>query len=130
MEFEIYKRGQGKYTRLFSAFGSALIVGLGCWRLYVILAGSDANVWLQTMIPAGTFVVLCLLLYKLVNKSHLADFMISAEGELKKVSWSNRQEIAISTLVVIIVVIFLGLLLFVSDWFLEWFFTEVLRLRY
>jgi preprotein translocase subunit SecE len=133
MKFEIYKRGQGKYTRLYSAFGWALIVALGCYTLYTKLQASDPKnidpkvwLWMQTMIPAGLFVVFSLMIYWLVNKPSIADFMISAEGEMKKVSWSSRKEIAVSTAVVIVVVILLAVYLGVVDIIFRLFFSEVL----
>ena len=133
MKFDIYKRGQGKYTRLCSAFGWALIAGLGCLALYKKLQASDffgvdprTRMWLQTMIPVGLFVILGFVIYKLVNRPSVADFMISAEGEMKKVSWSSRKEIAVSTSVVIIVVIILAVFLGVTDTVFELFFNEVI----
>ena len=51
----------------------------------------------------------------MVNKPNVADFMISAEGEMKKVNWSSKQEMAVSTFVVISVVVILAVLLGVAD---------------
>ena len=115
MIFGIYKRGQGKYTRLYSAFGAAIIVGLGCWRLYKTLQATDLGLWVETMVPTGLFVVSALLIFWLVNKAAIADFMIAAEGEMKKVSWSSKQEIAVSTFIVIVVVIVMAMLLGTTD---------------
>ncbi len=127
MVFDIYKRGQGKYTRLFSAFGVVLIAGLGCWQLYVKLEGADLGLWFETMVPAGLFVVLTLLIFWLVNKPTVADFMIAAEGEMKKVSWSSRKEIAVSTFIVIVVVIIVALLLGVTDLVFHEMFRRLLQ---
>jgi preprotein translocase SecE subunit len=132
MAFDIYKRGQGKYTRLCSGFGAAIIAGLGCWRLYVKLEpiswwglSRRAALWIATMVPVGLFVALGLLIFWLMNKATVADFMIAAEGEMKKVSWSSRREIAVSTFIVIVVVILVAMLLGVTDlsfrMFFDWF---------
>jgi preprotein translocase subunit SecE len=132
MKFEIYKRGQGKNTRLCSAFGVATIIAFGCWRLYKWLDAqgfvSDPRValWVSTLIPAGLFVILGLLIFWLVNTPTIADFMISAEGEIKKVSWSSRREIAVSTVIVIIVVASMAVLLFVTDMSFQIFFDWLL----
>lgn len=126
MAFDIYKRGQGKYTRLCSAFGAAIIVGLGCLQLYNKLDATDLGLWVKTMVPAGLFVILCLLIFWLVNKPSVSDFMISAEGEMKKVSWSSRKEIAVSTFIVIVVVVIMAVLLGITDLSLKLFFSEVL----
>jgi len=126
MVFDIYKRGQGKYTRLCSAFGTALIVGLGCLQLYRKLQATDLGLWVETMVPAGLFVVLGLLIFWLINKPAIADFMIAAEGEMKKVSWSSRKEVAVSTFIVIVVVIFMAVLLGITDFGFQLFFMWLL----
>ena len=126
MVFNIYKRGQGKYTRLCSAFAIAIIVGLGCLQLYKKLQAGDLGLWTETMVPAGLFVILALLIFWLVNKPSLADFLIAAEGEMKKVSWSSRQEIAVSTLIVIMVVISMAVLLGTTDVGFRTLFTWLL----
>jgi preprotein translocase SecE subunit len=126
MIFTIYKRGQGKYTRLCSAFAAAIIAGLGCMQLYRRLQATDLGLWVETMVPAGLFVVLALFISWLMNKPSVADFMIAAEGEMKKVSWSSKQEIAVSTLIVIVVVFIMAVLLGTTDITFRTFFTWLL----
>ena len=126
MVFDVYKRGQGKYTRLCSGFGVALIVGLGCLQLYKKLQAWDLGLWTVTMVPAGLFVVLGILVFWLVNKPSVADFMIAAESEMKKVSWSSRKEIAVSTFIVIVLVILLAVFLGVTDLGFQMIFEKLL----
>ena len=126
MVFNIYKRGQGKYTRLCSAFGVAIVAGLGCLQLYKKLRAAEIGLWVETMVPAGLFVALVLLIFWLVNKAAIADFMIAAEGEMKKVSWSSRKEIAVSTFIVIVVVIVVAAVLGVTDLSFRMFFDWLL----
>jgi preprotein translocase subunit SecE len=78
------------------------------------------------MVPAGLFVALGLLIFWLVNKPSVADFMIAAEGEMKKVSWSSRREIAVSTFIVIVVVIMMAVILYVTDLSFRVFFNWLL----
>jgi len=111
----MYKPGQGKYTRLCTGFAVAIIVGFGCWRLYQILQAEDVNLWVTTILPVAIFVALGALIYWLLNKPGIADFMIASEGELKKVNWSSRKEVAVSTLIVIIVVFVMAALLGATD---------------
>ena len=129
MFFEIYKRGQGYYTRFLTAVGLGIVSGLGCWRLYEKLGGLDisatAKIWVQAFIPVGLLGVLAWVIFWLVNNPKAADFMISAEGEIKKVSWSSRKEVAASTFVVISVVIALSLLLMFTDLFFQFFFRAI-----
>ena len=127
MRLNIYKKSQGKYTRLCSAFGAALIVALGCLRLFSRLQAGDLSLWAETMIPAGLFVAFCILIFWLVNKVSIADFLISAEGEMKKVSWSSRKEIAVSTFVVVVVVVLMAVLLYFTDMSFQLFFSWLLR---
>jgi preprotein translocase subunit SecE len=115
MRLGIYKRGQGFYTRIGSAFGLAIVAGLGCRRLYQVLQATDLGLWVKIVVPAGSFAVLSLVIFWLVNTASLANFMIAAEGEMKKVSWSSRKEIAVSTFIVIMVVIIMAVLLGVTD---------------
>ncbi len=132
MIFNIYKRGQGKYTRLCSAFAVAIIAGLGCLQLYKKLEAVEwglsrkAALWVATMVPAGLFVVFALLISWLINKASVADFMIAAEGEMKKVSWSSKQEIAVSTFIVIVFVIMMASLLGTTDLGFRTFFMWLL----
>ena len=129
MLFGVYKRGQGYYTRLFTALGCGIIAAIGCWRLYEKLGGLDTSantkIWIQTFVPVGLFVFLAILIFLMVNKPKVADFMIAAEGEMKKVSWSSKKEIAVSTFIVIMVVVVMSILLLFTDFFFQFFFRAI-----
>jgi len=73
-------------------------------------------------------VALGLLIYWLLNKPNIADFMIAAEGEIKKVSWSSRREIVVSTFIVICVVVALAAMLWVTDMSFQLLFRYVIRI--
>jgi preprotein translocase subunit SecE len=123
MAFELYKKGQGYYTRLGTAIGSGIIVALGCYSLFkkldaitigeVITPG--IKTWIQAGVPTLLFLILGWLVFKLINAPRCADFMIATEGEMKKVSWTTRKEIITSTKVVIITVIIMAILLALVD---------------
>ena len=132
MIFNIYKRSQGKNTRLCSAFGAAIIVCLGCLQLYRKLEvaswglSQKATLWIATMVPVALFAILAFVIFWVVNKHSIADFMIAAEGEMKKVSWSSRREIAISTFIVIVVVFLMAVLIGATDVCFRMFFGWLL----
>ena len=126
MAFNIYKRGQGYYTRLYTAFAIFVIAAFGCYALYGKLNG--ANIWVETLVPTAVCVVFGLFAYWLVNKPNVADFMISAEGEIKKVSWSSRKEIIASTFIVIIVVMAMAGMLWVTDMAFQMLFRYVIKI--
>ena len=127
MAFKIYKRGQGYYTRLYSALVSFVIVAMGCYVLYGKLQVAD-NIWVGSLVPAGVCLVFGLLLFWVVNKPSVADFMISAEGEIKKVSWSSRREIFFSTIIVICVVAIMAMMLRATDMAFQLLFRYVVKI--
>ena len=133
MKLAIYKRGQGKYTRLCSGFGWGILVALGCLTLYRQLAviemdNEQAEMWVRTMVPVGLFAILGSVIFWLLNRPSLANFMIDAEGEMKKVSWSSRKEIMVSTSIVIVVVFLMATFLSVVDLAFNMFFTHVIQI--
>jgi preprotein translocase subunit SecE len=130
MAFHIYKGNQGKNTRLTTATGLSVIVCVGCYKLYGWISDMPMNVSNQTriliatLVPAAVLLTLSGLAFWLVNKPTVADFMISAEGELKKVNWSSKRELFVSTVVVLAVVALMACLLGFSDLFLGWIFQN------
>ena len=126
MALKIYKRGQGYYTRLYSALTAAAIVVIGCVVLWQKLQTQD-NVYVEFFVPTAVAAVFGLLIFWIINKPVIADFLIAAEGEIKKVSWSSREDIISSTMVVIGVVIFMSVLLFVADIAFKTFLMEVIK---
>ena len=130
MAFTIYKSGQGYYTRLISAISGGVVVAIGCYLLWqklgaVDIASANVRLLVQVLVPLAVFAVLGWLIYWTVNKPVVADFMISAEGEMKKVSWSSRKEIGVSTVVVISVVIAMSGLMAATDVFFQVFFRAI-----
>jgi preprotein translocase subunit SecE len=77
-------------------------------------------------VPLGVFLAVGVFLYWLLNEHTVADFMIASEGELKKVSFSSKHEIAVSTFVVIIVVILTAVMLGLADFCFNLFFSNVI----
>jgi len=123
---QMYKPGQGKYSRLGTGLSVAVIVGIGCIQLYRMLEASDLSLWITTMVPAVIFVTFSVVTYWLLNKPAVADFLIAAEGELKKVNWSSRKEVAVSTFVVIVVVLLMAALLGTTDFVFQLIFSKLI----
>ena len=123
MNIKIYKRGQGKYTRSWTAAALFVMTVFGCNSLYTTLSvlrkdGSNVGVWLQAGISALVLAAACFGIYKLVNWIRFADFLIKTEGEVKKVSWSAPKDVVTSTKVVLITVASMAILLYVIDFLL------------
>ena len=132
MAFHIYKSNQAKNTRLSVAIGVSVIACIGCYNLYNWLNGMEIGLsreqmlWFATLIPFAVLAIICGLAFWLVNKPSVADFMIVSEAELKKVNWSSKQEIYVSTVIVISVVVIMAVLLGLSDFVLEIFFRQII----
>ena len=130
MLIEKYKWGQGKNTRVYTVITIGILAAIGCWRVYQKLTASidvttPAGLWTSALVPLVVFGIIMLVLYWLINKPIVADFLIAAEGELKKVSFSSKREIAVSTFVVIIVVVLTAVMLGLADFCFNLFFANV-----
>lgn len=132
--FDVYKGGQGAYTRKGTALGAGVLVLAGANFLYdqlsVFRDDRAWTLWLQAGIPLLLLVVLGLLTFWIVGVNRkVCDFMIATEGEMKKVHWSSRREIIGSTKVVIMFTILLATLLFMVDQVFLSFFSWIGVLR-
>lgn len=126
MSMKMYKPGQAKYTRLITGISVAVVAGIGCYRLYDQLAATDLSPWIVFVLPLIVWCAFAVGIYWLLNKESVADFMIAAEGELKKVNWSSRKEVAVSTFVVILVVVVMAALLGATDLGFQMLFDRLL----
>lgn len=115
--FELYKKGQGKYTRMGTLIG---VMGVGLIGAYVLSNALTAfpllaNPLARFGVPTVLFIALGVLMVWIVNRPQTADFLIATEGEMKKVSWSSKKEIVGSTKVVIITTLILAAILLGVD---------------
>lgn len=111
--FNVYKRTQGRITRQVTFAALALVALLGAWRL-----GRN----LMDYGPTGTYgvpmlvaAVGCWLAFRAVNVPRFADFLISVEAEMSKVSWPTRDVLFRSSAVVMFVIFALAGVLFLYD---------------
>jgi preprotein translocase SecE subunit len=127
MAFAIYKPGQGYWTRVLTAVGAGTIVLTGALWIADRLTGlsNDVQMYWQAGVVVGIVAVFGGLIYYLLNKPNIVDFMIATEAEMKKVNWPSRKEIIGSTIVVISGTLILAALLFVINLGFGWFFQEI-----
>jgi preprotein translocase subunit SecE len=116
--FGFYKRNQGRIARLATFYALAAIVVLGCWRLSEHYY--DQSQWLRYYVPLGLLAIGLWASFRVVQMPAFADFLISVEGEMNKVSWPSRSELFRASLVVILVIFFLAALLYFYDLALTW----------
>src|SRR3954454_2757797 len=111
--FGFYKRNQGRIARQVTFGALVVIVVLGGWRLNQYY--SDQDPVLRVWTPLVLLGVGLWASFRVVQMPPLADFLISVEGEMNKVSWPDRGELFRASLVVILVIFFLAALLFAYD---------------
>jgi len=70
--------------------------------------------------PGVTLAVLGWFCFRIVHYPRFAEFLIATESEMNKVSWTSKDDLYQSTLVVLSTVLILAAYLFVVDWF--WLF--------
>lgn len=122
--FGFYKRNQGRIARQATFGALATIVALGCWRLSLYLSGffgpestmtpAQQN-WIVYFIPLVVLGVGLWASFRVVQLPTFADFLISVEGEMNKVSWPSRGELFRASAVVIGVIFFLAMILYAYD---------------
>jgi len=130
--FKMYKPGQGKQLRLWTGVGSGvLILGAANWFFtkFKVYFGEE-RLWLAAALTAGLVGLLALAVWYLVGvRPGSVDFLIATESEMKKVTWSSRQEVWGATKVVIAMVILVAVGLFAVDAMFASFFAKIGVLR-
>ncbi len=118
----LYKRNQGRLTRQLSGVGFGLILFYGCWVLSQNLEGEPA---IRIGIPVLIAAIGVWFIFRLLNYSRFADFLISVEAEMDKVTWSSKEELYRATVVVIVNMLLLAVFLLLCDIFWQWFFRLI-----
>lgn len=114
--FRLYKPGQGYWTRVLSGIGGGTLVLAGAaWAWGKLERVQENTAYWQAGVAAGIIAVFGAVIFVLLNRPRIADFMIATEVEMKKVNWPSRREIVGSTIVVIVGTLLIALLLFGID---------------
>jgi len=111
----LYKRNQGRLTRQLTWLGAFAVVFLGSKTLY------DGEILTTDKATNGMVLAILVVLggwtaFRMVNFPRFADFLISVQAEMDKVTWAPVEQLKRSTVVVITTMFFLGFLLFGYDW--------------
>jgi preprotein translocase subunit SecE len=115
----LYKPTQGRIVRQVTWAAAALLLVMVAYD--VSNAGWIVSLFRQGM-TGGHYVLFVVLgaigvwfAYRLVNYPRFADFLISVEAEMNKVSWPVRPQILRASVVVILVIVAMTLVLWVFD---------------
>lgn len=120
-QFRLYKKSQGRKARQMTLIAIVAVAAFGAWSLRGWLEGqpgfSPAYV---AGIPLAVLGAAFWAAFRLIQLPVFADFLISVEAEMNKVSWPSRTELINASLVVIFVIFALAGMLFVYDIVLKW----------
>jgi preprotein translocase subunit SecE len=109
----LYKRNQGRVARQATFAALAVIVALAGWSFSAYFE-ERGDIW-HYYIPMAIAAIGLWVSFRVVQVPAFADFLISVEGEMNKVSWPSRSELFRASIVVILVIFFLAGLLFAYD---------------
>jgi len=110
----LYKRNQGRRARQLTFAGICDLVVAGAYVLSQgPLAGTSNE--MRVLIPTFVTAAAAWVVYRLVNYPRFAEFLISVEAEMGKVSWAGKEELYRATIVVLSTMLFLGVILFFFD---------------
>jgi len=110
----LYKPMQGWYARLYTALGLGLIAAAGVYRVYGAVE-DNTPLW-RLGIPGAIALVLGWFIFRVVQFPPFAEFLIATEAEMNKVSWTSKEDLYRSTMVVLTTVLLMAVFLFVVDW--------------
>ena len=125
----LYKQNQGRVVRQVAFGVVALLSALAAYQLsntgwLLSLSGSAQPLVLVALVLLGLWVA-----FRVVNVPRFADFLISVEAEMNKVSWPSKTELWRATAVVIFVIFALSFILFMFDAIWSFLF-KLLQIRY
>ncbi len=121
---QIFKPGQGTWTRGLTALGIAILVAFGIHWVDSELE-AKANEYVRVIIGLIILAAFFGLAWWLLNKPRIVDFMIATESEMRKVNWPTKKEIKGSTMVVIVGTLLITAILFVIDFGFASLFTWI-----
>jgi preprotein translocase subunit SecE len=116
-QVDLYKPSMGRIVRQVVFFTLLVIFIAAGWRMRTAF-GMENTLNGMTLF-LGVSAVGAWISYRLVNYPRMADFLISVEGEMAKISWPTTTELVRSAIVVIVVMVILAVLLWIFDtvWF-------------
>lgn len=119
-----FKRNQGRITRQLTAVALSLIVLFGGYTLYQRLLSEQDDPRYVLAESLGVIFLGLWCTWRVIHLPRFADFLISVEAEMDKVTWSDWGELKRATVVVLVTMLILTGVLFVFDIFWQKVFTN------
>jgi preprotein translocase subunit SecE len=127
--FDLYKRSQGKIARQATFAALAVIIALAAWCLNDYYTGKSATLVGRVVVPIAVLVVGLWMSFRIVQMPSFADFLISVEAEMNKVSWPTWPELLRSSIVVILMIFILASVLFFYDLAWKFLLERILHVK-
>jgi len=141
-QVRLFKPNQGRVVRQVTALAVFAIFAASAYRLYATILidvgrtlvlrfpGSSSGVavpgsLVQMGLPALVVILGAWASFRLVNWPPFANFLISVEAEMDKVSWASLDYLKRATAVVLVMMVFLGAYLFLCDVFWQQLFMLI-----
>jgi preprotein translocase subunit SecE len=124
-------------ARQVTFFAIVATVAIGAWKMSTMEAGAwlvpraarsvlPPEVFARYLLPAVVLALGTWAAFRIVNIPRFADFLISVEAEMNKVSWPSRGELYRASMVVIILIFLLTAILLAYDFILRLVVTWLL----
>jgi preprotein translocase subunit SecE len=117
----LYKPNQGRVVRQVTGVSVAGVFLAASWRIYGTIL-SDADDLVRWGVSGAIAIIGCWIAFRLVNWPGFANFLISVEAEMDKVSWASWDYLKRATAVVLVSMVALGAYLFFCDIFWQQLF--------
>lgn len=119
-----YKRSQGRPTRQIAL---CVIVSLLSWVFIsaaaVFVRRQSGVLWLSICLVAVVMASVISVLF--LNRPRWADFLISVQSEIDKVTWPSKAEVKRHTIVVLVLLFSVASIVFVFDIIWQWVFKTI-----
>jgi len=109
---KVYKGAQGRVARRLTLIGLALVFLLGAYSMLITnsLGPKASPIAAAVIAVVGLWVS-----FRTINYPSFADFLVSVEAEMTKVSWPSKKELMANTKVVLVFMVLFTVLIFVYD---------------
>lgn len=107
-----YKSSQGRVSRRLTFLGLALVFVLGAVSYFHTGWGGPVGAAVGAAIVAFVGIWAS---FRAVNYPTFADFLVSVEAEMMKVSWPSKKELFANTKIVLVFMVLFTALIFVYD---------------
>ena len=120
----LFKANQGRVVRQVTAAAVAVVAVAAAWRLRATFL-LEQSPEIAVGVPVAIAAVGLWFSYRLVNWPPFANFLISVEAELDKVSWADWDYLKRATVVVLVVMFAMGAYLYLADFVWQQLFGAI-----